>query len=335
MGVRASVNQGVQIGVEPTPGTSVSAGKILDAWTVKPGAKADVKQSTPSGRKYVTAQEENREWVEWAADSTLMCFNALVYELSSVVGAMTTGASNSSATAKDWTVTPVVSGSATPKTFTIEQGSTERAHKFSYGLLNKWGYKFSKAEASSSSSGIARKLADGISMTSSPTRISCIPCLGSYFNVYLDTTSAGLGGTQLTEILNFEYNFEGVFGPVWYVNRTDTSFSTHVDLMPKCTAKLLLEANSTGMALLTNLRASDTLFLRVEAIGAQIASDGGGGTDPVYNQFIHDMAVTVSAPNDFEDSEGVFASPWELTIVEDSTWGQAQTFTVTNLLTAL
>lgn len=66
-----------------------------------------------------------------------------------------------------------------------------------------------------------------------------------------------------------------------------------------------------------------------------------GGTPTItsvaqaYNVFQHDMAVKVSKPNPFQDSNGVYAIGWDFTIVEDSTWGKAQTFLVTNLLTAL
>jgi hypothetical protein len=66
-----------------------------------------------------------------------------------------------------------------------------------------------------------------------------------------------------------------------------------------------------------------------------------GGTPTVasvaqaYNIFQHDMAVKVSKPNPFTDKDGVFAEEWEFTIVEDATWGAAQKFLITTLLTAL
>ena len=49
------------------------------------------------------------------------------------------------------------------------------------------------------------------------------------------------------------------------------------------------------------------------------------------------MAVKVSKPSPFKDEQGIFAEEWELEVVEDPAWnsGQAQVFTVTNLLTAL
>ncbi len=53
------------------------------------------------------------------------------------------------------------------------------------------------------------------------------------------------------------------------------------------------------------------------------------------NLFRHDMAVKVSNVSEFQDSGGVYAIEWELTIVEDGAWGKAHTATVTNLITAL
>ncbi len=47
------------------------------------------------------------------------------------------------------------------------------------------------------------------------------------------------------------------------------------------------------------------------------------------------MAVKVSNVSEFQDSGGVYAIEWELTIVEDGAWGKAHTATVTNLITAL
>lgn len=421
MAERASINQRIQLGIETTPGTAVAASKIIDAWTLKMGPKVDAKQSTPTGRKYVSAQAINKEWMEFSIDSPIMDYNSMIYLLSSAFSAITPVAHGSSSTAKDWAVTPPVTGSASPKTFTIEQGSTERAHKFAHALLNKFGYKFSRAEASCSASGFGQLLSDGITMTSSPTRVAVIPATGAHFNVYLDPTSSALGTTQLTKFIDFEYSWDGVFNPVWYVNRSNSSFSTYVDAMPKATAKITLAADSNGMALLSNMRNSDTLFMRVQAQGSVIdnnqtvslgspsagnftltykgqttsniaynaaasavqtaftglstvgssnatvsGSNGGpytitfptsgtlatdttaitgsgagltGGTflitqTQIYDAFVHDMAVKISTPGDFTDADGVFAVPWELTVVEDDTYG-AQTLTATNLLTSL
>jgi hypothetical protein len=104
--------------------------------------------------------------------------------------------------------------------------------------------------------------------------------------------------------------------------------------MPKCTLKMLFQANAEGMTPLSYLQSGQTVYVRVEAQGNQIASDGPGA---VNNMLTHDMAVKVGKPDPFSDNQGVYAIGYECTICEDAAWnsGQAQTITVTNLITAL
>jgi hypothetical protein len=84
----------------------------------------------------------------------------------------------------------------------------------------------------------------------------------------------------------------------------------------------------------TGALASDTTAMTGSGAGLT------GGTflitqTQVYNTYQHDMALKVSKTNPFKDEQGIYAIEWEFEIVEDATWGKAQTVTVTNLLTAL
>lgn len=56
-----------------------------------------------------------------------------------------------------------------------------------------------------------------------------------------------------------------------------------------------------------------------------------------FNKFTHDMALKVAKGNPLKDDQGIFAAEWEANIVQDPAWGsgQAQQFTVINLLAAL
>jgi hypothetical protein len=146
----------------------------------------------------------------------------------------------------------------------------------------------------------------------------------------LDTTSAALGTTQLTKFLQATYALGGMYGPAWFVNRANPGFSAHVDLAPSADMKLMVEADEIGMSLLNNLRAGQTIFVRVEAIGDVIDADNS-----ISNTFQHDMALKVGKPGTFSDSNGIFAIEWDCQVVEDTGWGKAQVFTLTNLLTSL
>lgn len=426
---RAFINQTLQFGLEATPGTNVAAAKKLQCFDIILSMMADVNQYTPTGRKYPAIVIENSEWVEGTM-SGILDYNGLVYPLSGICGAATSiAAHGASLTAKDWTFNPPLTGSVQPQTYTIEQGENNAFgnaiynHKVNYGLFSELGYKIDrKAGATVSGKLLAQQLQTAITMTSSPTAIAIQPSAGKHFNVFLDTTFANLGVTQiLTEDMAVDFMFSNVYAPFFPLNRANLGFTAHVDTKPTALLKLLLQADATGMTELTYLENGTTVFIQINgqgividnnqtvtlgaqssgtftltykgqttsgiaynatsatvatalqglstigATGCTVAGSAGGPyvvtftgalaldttvmtgsgaslTTPanfgitqtqVYAQFKHNMAAKVSKPNPFQDKDGIFATEWEFTVVEDAASGLAQQFILTNLLTAL
>lgn len=330
---RASINQRVQIGAESTNalGVAVAASKLMEAmdWTF--GIDGDIQTYRATGHKYPTIQEENTEWVAGTVGGTFD-YNAVIYPLSSVMGAISPTSHGSSSTAKDWIFTPPTSGSVVPQTFTIQQGDSTHAHSFAYGLFTTFGYKGDRKSFTISGNTIGQPLSDGITLTSNPTPIALAPIVAKQVNVYLDSSSGALGTTQLLRALQVDFNMGGVYQAFWTLNRSNVGFAAHVDLAPSAMIKIMVEADTQGMSLLADLQAGSTQYLRVSAVGSQIASDGPGA---VNQTFTHDMAVKIGKPSTYQDKDGLFAIEWSCQIVEDPTWGKAQTCTVTNLLTSL
>jgi hypothetical protein len=303
-------------------------------WEV--GIDAGVSMFGASGHKYDLAAEE--DWEQTSINvSGNMDFNGLCYLLAGVMGSVNPATHGSSSTAKDWVYTPPVSSVIVPQTYTIQQGDAVRARSLSYGLLNSFGYKGTrKTPFTVSAKGFGQILSDGITLTASPTAVAISPIVGKFFNVYLDPTSGAIGTTQLTRCFSVDYSFDGVYDTFYPLNRTNVSFTGHVDKKPKCTLKLLLEADATGLDTMqtTYLQAGATVYVQVQAQGNQIASDGPGS---VKATFTHNMACKVNKPSALKDEQGICALEWELNVIEDPSWnsGQAQQITVTNLLTAL
>lgn len=419
---RSTVNQRQQIGAESNTalGTNVAAGKLLECFDFVFGVEADINLYRPTGHKYENVQEENTEWASGTVSGNLD-FNGVIYPLASIWGATTPVTHGVSATAKDWVFTPPTSGSVVPQTYTVEQGDAIRAHKFNYVLFTEWGYKGTRKDFSMTGKVMCQPIQDGITLTASPTAVAIAPVVAKQANVYLDTTSAGLGTTLLSRVLAIDYAMSNVYGPLWVLNRATVGYTAHVDMAPSAKFKLKLEADVNGMALLPNyLQTGSTAYIRVQAQGnvidniqtvslgtpsagtftltykgqttAGIAYNAtgatvqtallllstlpagtvtvtGGASGPYtitmagslaldttaftgsgagltggtflitqaqsYNIFQHDMAVKIGKPAPFSDDQGVFATEWECTIIEDPTWAKAQTATVTNLLTAL
>lgn len=331
---RSTVNQQVQIGAESTSalGVAVAAGKRIQCFDWTFGINGDLQRLTATGHKYTAIQEENTEWVDGTLTGT-MDYNGVLYPLASIFGATTPVTHGSSATAVDWVFTPPITGSIVPQTYTIQQGDSVRAHSMSYGIFTQFGYKGDRKSLAASGTLICQALSDGITLTSSPTSIALSPIVAKQVNIYLDSSTNNLGNTKLLKVMQYDYTMSGVYGPFWPVNRSNVSWTAHIDLLPTCTFKLMVEADGAGMALLSYLQTGTTYYLRVQAQSAsQIAGDGPGA---VFATFTHDMAIKVGKPTTFQDKDGIFAIEWECIIVEDPTWGKAQTVTVTNLITSL
>lgn len=332
----SAVNQRTQIGPEATPGTSVAAGKRLNCYDWVFGVNPSVSSYRASGTKYDSTQEEDTEMSNLTV-SGIMDYNGLPYLLSSAMGIVAPVAHGASSTAKDWIYIPPVSGSIQPQTYTIQQGDAVRARSFSYGLLSSFGYKGTRTSPFTiSGAGFGQQMTDGISMTASPTDVALAQVVGKQFNVFLDPTSGALGTTLLTRVFSIEYSFGDIYSPFWPLNRSTAGYTGHVDGSPKSSFKMLMEADSNGFAAMQGyLQSGQTVYIQIDAQGATIDAPNS-----ITNEIIHQMACKVGKPTDFKEEQKIYATEWELNIVQDATWVNnslptAQKFTVTNLITAL
>lgn len=266
----STVNQTLQMGTEVTPGVAVPANKRIDNYDFQFGIKGDFKKTAGTGRKYDSVQQLNSEWVEGTVAGSID-FNSIIYLLAGAMGIANPVAHGASAVAKDWIYDAILSGSRQPQTYSFEQGDSVRAHKFAYGLITKFGYKFTrKTDASISGSVLAQAVSDGITMTASPTPVVLSPATGQEFNLYLDSVAGSLGTTQVLKSLMVDFAFDGIYGPAWYINRANPSYSSHVDLKPNTMVKFMVAADAAGMASLGDMRTGVTKYMRVEALGPLI-----------------------------------------------------------------
>lgn len=267
----SNVNQQVQIGAESTSalGTAVAATKLLKCFTWNIGIDAGVSMFGSTGHKYDETQEE--DWEQTAFDvSGNMDFNGVPYLLAGTMGSVNPAAHGTSATTKDWIYIPPIFGSVVPQTYTVMQGDSVRARSFPYALFNSFGYKGTrKTPFTVTGKGFGQALTDGITLTSSPTSIALAPTTGKFFNVYLDTTSAGLGTTLLTRCFSVDYAFDAVYDPFYPLNRSNASYTGHVDVKPKTTLKIILAVDAVGLAAMqtTYLQNGATAYIRVNATG--------------------------------------------------------------------
>lgn len=328
MAERTTITQVVQLGVEATPGTSVPANRKLNALSVELQPAAAIKLFRPSGGKYPTIQALGKEWTEGKYEGQ-PTYTEVVYILSSLLQAVTpVQITPPSGLAYRWTFTPAQSSEDAIRTYTIEQGSSVRAHRVSYGLVNSLSFKFDRNETGYSGDILARALVDNITLTASPTEIELVPILPTHITVFIDDTATNIGTTAYTRIVSGEFSVSNRYAPIWPVQASQADWPVHIETEPEVKLSLTMEANVAGMGLLAAMRQGSKRFIRVEAVGGTIE------TSTNY-LFRIDLCGLVDDVLKFEDADGLYAVTWSFRGTYDSGWGRAYEVTVQNKLSAL
>ena len=134
---------------------------------------------------------------------------------------------------------------------------------------------FGREESTISGTAIGTALADGITLTATPTEVALVPVTGPQISVYAEDTVAALtGASPLTGAVSVEWSLTNRFGPAWFLNG-ENEYSQHVELEPTLEVTLMQEADAEGMELLPIMRTGATKYIRIEAVGAVI----GAGPD--------------------------------------------------------
>ncbi len=317
---RATVAETTQVGLEATPGTAVAADTALRAVNIKLNMPGEADTFRPDGRKFVTVAENNMEWTSFDL-SGKPTYTEICWPLAAMFGnpapVATSGTYARTYEMPDTTL-------LNPKTLTIEKGGSVRAERITYGLLTSLGFTISRsAGLTLTGDGIGQLFTDGITMTAAPDEVPLVPVIGKQWDIYIDADSADLGTTKMLRAFRFEPNIGNVFGPIWPINSSNTSFGGHVDLAPTTSARLQVEADAAGMAYLSDFRAGNTIFLRAEALGPVIAS-------AIPYRITIDLALKIKRFTPDEDEAGVKVATWETEFTKDSTWGRALQIEVVN-----
>lgn len=312
MAERATIAQVVQIGPEVTPGTGVAAGKMLGALELTGGIKAENKAFRPTGHKYASFVVPGKEWVEMKL-SGQATYGEIVYPLCSILKNVSPTADGT--LPKLWTFAPALSAEDTVKTYTVEQGSAVRAHKFTYGLVTEFGLKFTRDGCEMSGTMIGQRITDAITLTSTPAAIEdpYFPIAGTQIDLKLADSWAGLTAASVfARMLSAEWKIAERFKPLWVLDSSKTSWVAHVETPPKVQLKILVEADATGMALLDLMRAGTGKWARIACTGALIEAGKNWSLQI-------DGAYNVLEAAEWKDEDGVYAIEWTLEAVYDAT----------------
>jgi len=331
---RSSLSQAVQLGVESTPGTAVAATKRLGSIGFELGVQAEINTRRPIGQKYPNISVLGKEWGE-ADISGAPVYTELPYVYSSLISTPTVTQIMDAAiptAAWRWVFQSSTFDADAPKTFTIEQGDSVRAHRAAYGLITDMTMEWSREEITLDGTMLSKRIEDGITLSVGATALPQVPVRPTELSVYLDPTDSALGTTKLLRAISGEFSIESRFAPVWVVDAAQTSFVAHVESEPEVKFTLLQQANAQGMENLVRMRAGGTAFLRLHAVGPVIYTNG---PLTVTHELKIDLAGQITEPESFSNEDDIYAVEWGFSTVYDPTWANAYRVEVITTTAAL
>ena len=159
------------------------------------------------------------------------------------------------------------------------------------------------------------------------SQLALQPISGKDWDFYLDTTGAGIGVTKLTRVFSWKWGIEDMYGPVWVGNTSEASWAAHVDTAASTSFSFKVEADSTGMGYLTQLRAGTVVFPQIKCTGPTL------NASTYLAQY--GFAVLLTEISDFQDEDGVYAVEYSGEIVYDATWGKWADIQLRNAVSAI
>jgi hypothetical protein len=309
----STVSRSVQIGKETTPGTGVAAGKLLQYIGFALAPNLEMNTFMPMGSKTASAVTPGKDWSTLTIDGK-GSYSEIVYVLSGLLKDVT--ATTVDTTGKQWLYEPLNRSEETHARYTIEEGSSVRAGKATYGVVTDMTLTYNRTDGLSVSGSVfSQNYQANITLTATPTTIEEAIVLPTHLNVYSNDTFGAIGTTKLTRDFNAEFSIGGFTSSVWPINSANASYISDVDLAPDVSCKLRCSADSQGEAFLTAARAGATKFIRLEAKSTVLA-----GAATAFYSLTVDFAAKVNEYPGFDDEEGLKVVEVGLTPVYDSTF---------------
>jgi hypothetical protein len=328
----ATIFTKTQAGVETTPGTSVAANKLFTAMGFTPSPEFEIDRFRPSGFKYETLAAETYEQMTFDIGGR-QTYTELIYLLSSLITKPTPTTPSGGTTSKAWTFESNAIDVDAPATYTIEFGSSVRAHKFTNGIVNEGQFTWAKTAAPEvSGSGFGRSMTDSITLTAAPTALALVPVLPTQIDAFKETSGTNVSATtpanRILRDFSMSWSLSGRYSPVRVLNSANPSFETQVESEPELGMELQVAVDTEGMGFLTDLRAGTRSFIAMKALG-------GIAEGTVNYGFRVNTAVSVVDSDGFDDNDGARVVTWSLGGQYDATWTKAFSIIVTNLLATL
>lgn len=318
VGDRALVQEVVELGIETVAGTAVPSTIKLSGLQVDLGTQLELDRIAPMGNLWDTIAAPRQEWGVGSV-SGFPTYPELAYVFSNVFGAAVVATPTGGTTTRRYSWAPSSSVPWTPRTWTIRRGMVgNSAESAAYGLMSGVNMSFSRTATPTIGGDLFSYALDYSASVGSTgvAALSVVPVLPAQVCVYLDPTAAAIGTTRLTRDFMASFDVGGLFAPFWPLDCTLNSFAGAVPQKPSAEAKLQLGNDAAGRALLANMRAGSTVYVRIEATGPIIETT-------LAHRLRIDLALKVASAPSRGDADGLSTLEWTFGIFDDPSFGGA------------
>jgi hypothetical protein len=324
---RASKSQRFQLGYEASYGAGATVNRRFLGLTADFDPQVSRGKNMAQGYNFASSSTLGKDFTEGDLGGALV-YDELHHLFSLAFGTVT-GTPGTPATAITWAWTLPNSGDIIPKSAKMEKGDTNTAESVVGAVITDLDLSWDREGFEVGGTIMGQQLNEAATLTTAG--VTSMPQLAldpGKVGVFIDTTSAGLGGTRMLRAFEGGISFGGLQGQIWPLNELKTSFDGIISLAPDAESTITIMADAAGKALLTSLRAGDRRFLRWQVLGPVI------GAGPATYKLMVDLAIDVVDVDSFDDSDGIYAIPLTFSPMADETWGKAGIITVVNATAA-
>lgn len=328
-----TVNQRAQLAVEALPGGGGAATQQLAGVMFTETPKINTSQIRRQGHAYPSASVRGQGYSDLALSSDYCCFNSVTYLLAGLLGLVSPTLHSGGTLSMDWPFVAKLIDCAVGQTYALERGQsgTGMARKYDYVGIDALTLSGTKDKMSiSSGHAWAREIQEDVTLTASVPELACVPISGINANVYLDTTSGGIGGTLL-DLSEWSLAFSNFSSPRYNCDRSQVSYSELVPGVPSILMTFKVKANQDAWDFFNYLRTGELVYPQLNITGPIIEA-------AIPHALIFNAAAFVTSNDGFGDDQAVDGLVFTGTIGEDPAFGvngTSLTGTVTNKLTTL
>lgn len=270
----------VQFGKETTRGTAVAATKRWPGQAPKIGT--DTKKTFIQEMNDVRAAERRSVTYQRLYRNNLVAAQGTFQQLLAVLGCGLKGGVTASETTVGqgdylWTFTPSMTSANSPDSLTIELGDDAQCWEVEYCMFDKINLSGSVDQDGGEAAVAIDAGFFGRQLTATTKTSSISLPSGTFMNakrarLYIDTSWAGIGGTELANLLR-SFQIEILTGV--HPDSTGaaaTYFNQHKEGVLAVMGTFTIEGGSTAAAILASARSAGLVVARLEITGDQIGS---------------------------------------------------------------